>query len=123
MKERYKKIGMFLLVLILVFTCLPSFYCGGEVKAAEMLINEIMYDPFGSDAGNEWIELYHKGGSSINGWTISNRNGTAVVVLPDWDIPDDCYLLVYFGNGTDDSDFSDGNGSFYTGSATDVLEI
>lgn len=74
-----------------------------------------MYNPFGSDAGNEWVELYHRGGSSINGWTISNRNGTEVVALPDWDIPDDCYLVVYSGNGINDSDFSDNKGSLYTG--------
>jgi len=33
---------------------------------AEVVINEIMYDPSGTDTGYEWIELYNNGNSDIN---------------------------------------------------------
>ena len=28
---------------------------------AQVVINEVLYDPTGSDTGNEWIELYNSG--------------------------------------------------------------
>lgn len=86
-------------------------------------INEIMFDPMGDDAGNEWIELYNSGAETqnINGWTISNRTGEIATTLPDWDFPSDTYLVVHFGTGTNDNDFSDGNGSFYTGINVEVF--
>lgn len=40
--------------------------------ASSLRFNEIMYDPAGSDSGNEWIELYNDENSSINlsDWTF-----------------------------------------------------
>jgi len=80
-------------------------------------INEIMFDPIGEDAGMEWIELYNNGtgAENINGSTISNRTGEVAATLPNWSFPNQTYLLVCFGNGTNDANFSDGAGSFYTG--------
>ena len=33
---------------------------------ASVTINEIMYDPDGSDTNREWVELYNDGGSSVD---------------------------------------------------------
>lgn|GEM_PF-2125420 len=39
---------------------------------ADVVINEIFYDPDGSDAGCEWVELYNNGASAVNlsGWFL-----------------------------------------------------
>lgn len=88
-----------------------------------VMINEIMSDPKGSDAGKEWIELYNKGERiKIKGWTISNADGNAIATLPNWIFPNDTYLVVNFGSGTNDNDFSDGNGTFYVGSNQEFLD-
>jgi PKD repeat protein len=46
---------------------------GGDV-----VFSEIYYDTIGTDADEEWIELYNKGTTSVNigGWTIIDNNGT-----------------------------------------------
>lgn len=40
--------------------------------SADMMINEIMYDPTGTDGGHEWIEVYNSGTSSVDlsGWRL-----------------------------------------------------
>lgn len=89
----------------------------------DIVINEIMFDPEGDDAGNEWIELYNNGtqAQNMNGWTISNRTGEIIETLPNWDFPNGTYLVVHFGVGTNDNDFSDGEGDYYTGVAVEVF--
>lgn len=95
--------------------------CAG---AGLVVINEIMFDPSAGDSGNEWVELYNGSNTSQNlgGWTISNRTGEIATILPDWDLPPDSYLIVFFGIGTNDSDFLDGSGSFYTGNPVEVFD-
>jgi hypothetical protein len=48
----------------------PVETCGGP--GSGLVINELMYDPDGSDDGFEWIELYHAGDKAIDlsGWAI-----------------------------------------------------
>lgn len=52
---------------------------------AHIIINEIMYDAPGSDAGHEWIELFNMGPSSVDiaGWkfTESDVDHTLTLVL------------------------------------------
>lgn len=122
-KEKMKKIAAILMALII--SGLLLFAMGNATAQSanpDIKINVIMFDPMGDDVGNEWIELYNSGTETqnINGWTISNRDGTADATLPDWDFPSVAYLVVHFGTGTNDNDFSDGNGHFYTG---DVVEV
>lgn len=94
---------------------------GGATSS--VVINEIMSNPSETDAGNEWVELYNKGNDiNIKGWSISNRNANAIATLPDWEFPKDTYLVVYFGSGTNDNDFSDGNGKYCTGTNQEVFD-
>ena len=89
----------------------------------KVVINEVMFDPWGVDAGNEWFELYNmdRGTVSLKDWVITNKDADTIADLPDWTLPSHTYLVVYFGEGTDDSDFSDGSGSFYAGTSNEVL--
>lgn len=41
-----------------------------KIALSNLIINEIMYNPLGSDAGREWIEIYNDGTNTVNisGW-------------------------------------------------------
>ncbi len=54
----------FLLTLLIFVTI--------HTVCAEIVINEVCYDPIGADDGYEWIELFNNGASEINliGWKI-----------------------------------------------------
>jgi len=86
-----------------------------------MVINEVLYLPGRAAAevpGYEipWVELLNVGDGPVNvgGWSLSNRDGLALTVLPDWDVPAGCYLTVHFGAGVNDNDFTDCEGHFWT---------
>ena len=83
---------------------------------SDLLINEIMYLP-GDAETIEWVELYNSGdgAADLDGWTLANGNGTDPVALPDWTLAVGSYLIVYFGDGTDDPDDTDGSASYYAG--------
>ncbi|MCD6481017.1 MAG: lamin tail domain-containing protein [Thermoplasmata archaeon] len=88
-----------------------------------VVINEIMADPEGDDGGKEWVELYNAGeDEKIKGWSISNANGDAIATLPAWIFPNDTYLVINFGEGINDDDFSDGNATFYVGSNQEFFD-
>ena len=44
---------------LLVFAAFPFF------ARAQVVINEVMYNPSGSDSGREWVELYNQGASDV----------------------------------------------------------
>lgn len=64
----------------------------------ELVINELMPDPEGTDSGREWIELYNAGDAEITvaGWVIAAGTGAFGdgEVLPDVLIPAGAHLLV-----------------------------
>jgi hypothetical protein len=87
-----------------------------------MVINEVMFYPDTTDTAHlrnhEWVELFNYGNTAnTGGWVISNRDATQDAVLPGWDFPESTYLVVHFTTGTNDNDFSDGEGDYYEGSA------
>src|ERR1700691_6423986 len=50
----------FIVQFIFVFMfALPSF------AVAQVVINEVMYTPQGTDTGREWVELYNEGQSDV----------------------------------------------------------
>ena len=44
----------------------------GAAIAADVVINEAMVNPYGSDSGKEWVELYNASDSpvSLTGWDL-----------------------------------------------------
>ena len=66
--------------------------------AQNVVINEVLYDPEGADAGYEWIELFNAGNQSVDleNWKIQ-RAGTEfedVFTFPSIIIEPDSFLLV-----------------------------
>jgi len=119
------KLVCLLLSFSLLFSVLGGCECGAPAEAAPAVkINEVMFNPFGEDAGNEWFEIYNSTVESYNieGWTASNHDGDVIATLPSWTLPPGGYLLVVFGSGTNDSSFTDGSGAFYTQGNLEVLD-
>lgn len=96
----------------------------GDLRLATgVVINEIMFDPVGRDAGNEWLELFNGGRApvSLAGWVVATSSRPRAAELPDWSLPPGAYLTVRFGRAPQDSDFSDGAGTFATGGSRAVF--
>lgn len=76
-----------------------------------LVINEV--SPL---SATEWVELYNGGESiDINGIVLSDQDGFTWTRSSSLDVPNDVYLVLMGGSGTDDTDFSDGNGTLYIG--------
>ena len=106
--------AVFLFVLAVIWS--------GRAPAQQVVINEVMFFPDTSDTVHErnhqWVELYNHGDpTNIDEWVISNSDASQDAVLPPWDFPPSTYLVVHFTTGTDDNDFSDGEGDYYVGEA------
>jgi hypothetical protein len=76
-----------------------------------LVINEV--SPL---TATEWVELYNGGDPiDINGIVLSDQDGFTWTRSSSLDMPNDVYLVLMGGSGTDDTDFSDGNGTLYIG--------
>jgi hypothetical protein len=53
-----------------------------QSTTAHIVINELEQNPAGTDAGNEWVELYNPTTSTVNigGWTVSTTSGVNVTL-------------------------------------------
>lgn len=74
---------------ILLLTPLPLF--------ASVVVNEVMFDPPGTDTGLEWIELYNSGSSpeNISGWEVY-PDGVGYIIFPqNTSISGKGFLLVH----------------------------
>jgi len=102
------------------------------VTAAPILINEIEYDPTGSESEWEWIELYNPIGNvvSLSGWTLTEWGGSnytftwwvtisALWYLLVWNDAAE-FALVYSGSLDIDMQDSDSPGCF---NDTDCLRL
>jgi hypothetical protein len=97
----------------------------------DVVINEIMYDPSGSDSGKEWIEIYNNGSTAVNitGWMITDQDGGDDFTFPSMSFPSGNYIVITSGLGTNETDFSDGcahffmwkSGTFFENSGDDIL--
>ncbi len=103
----------------------PMYWVQGETQSINcapverLAINEVRSFEMRGPAGerfNNFVELYNAGDTDIDldDYTIRGSNSVAFVNLPPWTMPAGTYLTVTFGSGTDDSDFSDGVGSYFT---------
>ncbi len=110
---RLCSITLLILVLAIPVTCL---------QAQDVVINEVMFFPDTADTvperNHEWVELYNSGSAaSVGGWVVSNRDGSQDATLPAWTFPSSTYLVIHFTVGTNDTNFSDGQGHYYAGNA------
>lgn len=83
----------------------------------DVVINEVMYDPSGTDIGKEWIELKNTGTISvtITGYDLNAVSGD-YYTFPTLSVPSGAFVVVHWrSNGTDDTDFSDNVAHLYTG--------
>jgi hypothetical protein len=115
--RRRVRFSFFIVFLLLLFGA-----AGLDSHAQQVLVNEVMFFPDADDTtherNHEWVELYNYGdGVAIGGWAISNSDASQDAVLPAWDFPASTYLVVHFTTGTNDNDFSDGQGHYYAGEA------
>ena len=79
--------------LIIVFFFISTF-----IMAQNIVINEVLYDPEGADAGYEWIEFFNAGDQSVDleNWKIQ-KGGSEFVDLftfPSIIIEPDSFLLI-----------------------------
>ena len=69
-----------------------------SLQAQEIKINEILYDPTGTDTGKEWIELYNAGTEPVplEGWQIqkAGSNFGECFTFPEYIIYPGEYLLI-----------------------------
>ena len=90
----------------------------------EVMINEVVFNPTGTDVGNEWVELYNADTETVNlaGWTLTDEDAGTVMEMPsDVNLPSGAFLLWRIdASGANDTDFSDGTGTIYSGTATTV---
>ncbi|MEN6445856.1 MAG: lamin tail domain-containing protein [Candidatus Cloacimonas sp.] len=79
----------------LLFLCFCLFV---QYFNAEIVINEVCYDPMGSDEGWEWIELYNNGSSNeqLEGAKILSGGSSYIVqyTLPFFELRPHRYLLI-----------------------------
>ncbi len=85
---------------------------GPAQPARPLIINEVLFRP--EAAAPAWLEIYNPGPAAVNlaGWVVSNGDLSRTVNLPVWTMPVGTYLVVNFGSGADDADFSDGRATF-----------
>jgi len=96
----------------LIFILTSSFV----LSETTIVINEIMFNPLGSEKDNEWVELYNYGDYDVNitNWKLTDQDGSGDdIVFPEIVMPNNTYLIVFNGHGINELDFSDGVGSLY----------
>ncbi len=108
------------IILLYVFFKLHS------LSAQNVVINEVMYDPSGSDSGYEWIELYNPNLSMVNlmNWKIQ-KAGTSfsnVFTFSEIMIGSGCFLLIGETN-IENADIITTLGFQNGGSATDGIRL
>jgi hypothetical protein len=92
-----------------------------QVGTRQVIINEIMADPMGSDVNQEWIELYNPGSAPVDvaGWQIRDCATQAWTLRGvNLVIPAGGFLVVGMSNnatfnGGADVDLAYGNSAFY----------
>jgi hypothetical protein len=90
----------------------------------DIKINEIRSYPFGAIDPNSnddqleysFVEIFNAGIAAqfLGGWGITDVDGSLLATLPSANLPGGAFLFVYFGSGSDELDFSDGTGTYYT---------
>ncbi len=87
----------------------------------DIVINELMYDPEGSDLQGEWVEIYNNDTNPINltSWELTDSD-SHYYTFPTIEFPPDTYIVVYASDGTDDLDFADDTVNLYMGETSSI---
>lgn len=83
----------FTLALFIVFANRPAFSVTNNVT-----INEVLFDPAGTDTGNEWVELYNPKDTAINllGFELNASSGD-YYPFPDISLSPRSFITVFWG--------------------------
>lgn len=85
-----------------------------------VLVNEVLPS---QDDSPGYVELYTDGGlEDITGWILTTYDEDRIVLPSLTGDSEFVFLLIIFGEGTDDLDVSDGQATIYTGVTTEYLE-
>jgi hypothetical protein len=78
-------------LLLLIVNIALSDYCSSSI-----FIDEIMYDPEGSDSSHEWIEIYTNETTNISGWKIyeSTTNHGLTLINGSWLLNSNSYAII-----------------------------
>ena len=95
-------------LLTLVFISAPSVSC------PSVLISEVMYNPTGTDTGEEWIELWNPGDTSVDlsGYELNATKGDYYAFKSGFTIPPGGCVVVHWRK-----DGSDTATDLYTGTS------
>jgi len=77
-----------------------------------LVINGFNFDPAGSDAGNEWIELFAKNDVNVNNWQVTDQDGHTYT-LPNASLSAGEFIKIFIASGI--NDLSGPVKSVYTG--------
>jgi len=110
-------------LLVLTVSIPLTMPVAGDVRPSgraitRLIINELLYDPMGTDNNGEFVELYNDGGSAVDleAWTLSDQDGTGPdVVFHGIVMPAKGFMVISTGAGTNDTDLSDGVGHLFLG--------
>ena len=88
-----------------------------------IIINEVMYDPAGTELDGEWVELHNPGSTPVNvsGWTVSDQEGGVDYTFPIMEFPENGYALVHVGSGQNSTEFVNGKAEFFMWRTTSLL--
>ena len=111
-----------------------QFYKGHDIAIfsaatapADLVINEVMYDPEGDEAEGEWVEIYVvSGGIDVGGYVLTDQDGYSVT-FPSFTPQNGEYIIVANGVGDDDLVgpvyviYRDSGSSMWTNTGDDVV--
>ena len=92
-----------------------TFRAGTWPVPGRIVINEVLYNPVGSDTGNEFIELYNAGGTSVDitGWQVGSDS--QYYTLPAFSLSPAAFVVIHW-NASGANNAND----LYTGSLTNL---
>jgi hypothetical protein len=117
-------LGRTMTICMVLLLFVPFSFVSGNASETQgraitsIVINEILYDPIGSDVSGEFVELYNPTGTSVNidGWSLTDQDGPAPdIIFNGLSFPAHGFLIVFTGPGINDTDLTDGVGRLYLG--------
>jgi cardiolipin synthase len=95
-----------------------------SAAAGSIIINEVMFDPFGSEVEGEWVELFNPGAQPVDvtNWTLSDQDGGDVdFTFPELVFPVGGIALIHICQGPNSTSFIDGKAEFFMGKTSYLL--